>query len=567
MSAVKKSNIMSVGTLAKVACVSAAAFCALPGLAADTAEPAVKGAAPIVRRLSPEQYRHAIADIFGDSIQIGGRFEPDVRYEGLLAVGAAHVSVTNAGFEQYDAIGRNIAEQVINPKQRDVLLPCKPADAKKPDDACAQKFLSTAGRLLYRRALTTEELASRVKIARDSATKISDFYEGLSIALSTLLQSSNFLFVRQDVEPDPNHAGQVRPTGYTKATQLSLFFWNSVPDEELLAAAESGALQTKKGLEQQIDRMLHSPRLEQGVRAFFFDMLGFEEFENLDKDKTIYPKFTADILRDSGEQTLRTIVNVLLTNSGDYRDIFTTRKTFLTESLAAIYRVPFVTKARNGAPTHWDTQEYAENDPRNGILSQISFVALHAHPGRSSPTIRGKALREMLLCQPVPPPPGNVDFTVVQDTNNAKYRTTRDRLEAHRTNPVCAGCHKLIDPMGLALENFDADGSFRLTENNVKINTTGMLDGVAFDDASGLAKAVHDNPNATQCLVRRLYAFSLGRSPTAEEAPVLTYLQNSFAANGYRVPDLMRKIATSDAFFRVEPAQPEQKRADAAVTK
>ena len=142
----------------------------------------------------------------------------------------------------------------------------------------------------------------------------------------------------------------------------------------------------------------------------------------------------------------------------------------------------------------WQPYEFPPNDPRAGILSQVSFVALHSPPGRSSPTLRGKALREIMLCQRVPAPPGNVEFKIVQDTNNPEYKTARARLDVHRTNPVCAGCHKLIDPMGLALENFDGDGAYRTSENGAKIDASGALDGVTFTDAVGLGKAMHDNP-------------------------------------------------------------------------
>lgn len=517
-------------------------------------EPEMKGDAPVVRRLSPEQYRQSIADIFGETIKIGGRFEPEVRFDGLLAVGATRVSVTNTGFEQYDLIARAIAQQVVDEPQRTNLIPCKPASAKQPDDVCAQAFLGQVGRLLFRRPLSDEELASRVKVARDATLKTNDFYQGLSISLSTLLQSSQFLFVRQELEPDPAHLGQSRLTGSSKASQLSLFFWNAVPDDELLRAAETGALHTAKGLATQIDRLVRSPRLAAGMRAFFTDMLNYDKFETLDKDHALYPKFTSDVLRDSAEQTLRTITEVLL-DGGDYRDIFTTRKTYLTESLAAIYGVPFISRSRNGAPAHWMQKEYEAGDPRAGVLSQISFVALHSHPGRSSPTLRGKALREIFLCQKVPDPPGAVDFAVVQDTNNAQYKTSRERLEAHRTTPACAGCHKLMDPMGLALENFDADGSYRTTENKAAIDASGVLDGIAFTDAAGLGKAVHDNKAATSCLTKRLYTYGTGRGTSPAAAGYLKYLEGSFAAGGYRVPALMRQIAISKAFFNVAPVQ------------
>jgi hypothetical protein len=196
----------------------------------------------------------------------------------------------------------------------------------------------------------------------------------------------------------------------------------------------------------------------------------------------------------------------------------------------------------------------------------MSFVALHSHPGRSSPTLRGKALREVILCQKVPDPPGNVNFNIVQDTTNPLYKTVRQRLTAHRTEATCAGCHKLMDPVGLGMENFDAIGGYRAAENGAAIDPSGEIDGVTFKDAAGLGRAVHDHPAAPACLVDRLYAYAVGRTAAKSEADWLrSELQKSVAADGYRLMPLMRRIATSDAFFRVSQPDTEPERTRSAA--
>jgi len=169
----------------------------------------------------------------------------------------------------------------------------------------------------------------------------------------------------------------------------------------------------------------------------------------------------------------------------------------------------------------------------------------------------------VLLCQKVPSPPGNVEFKLVQDTNNPDYKTARARLEAHRSNAVCAGCHKIMDPMGLTLENFDSDGGYRTAENGVKIDASGSLDGVQFTDAAGLGKAIHDNPAVTSCLVSRMSSFATGRA-VESDAPWAQALNKSFSGAGYRLPDLMRDIVLSDEFFKVTP--PETKAAELPTT-
>jgi hypothetical protein len=507
-----------------------------------------------MRRLTQQEYKQIIADVFGPTVKLGGRFEPDLRDAGLLAVGASEVSVTASGFEQYDAMARTIATQVVDEQHRGSMIPCKPADPIGPDDSCAKAFLARAGRLLYRHPLTEVELQAVVAGAAAAASKDKDFYSGLGLALASMLEAPQFLFRQEIAEPDPDHVGQSRLDAYSKATRLSFFLWDTVPDAQLLDAAEKGELNTESGTAKQVDRMMASPRLEAGVRAFFTDMLGFDTFETLAKDPTLYPKFGPRVAADMQEQTLRTLVDHLLVQKGDYRDSFTTRNTFLTPALASIYHVTI-------APPDgmWNTfvpYQYPADAEQAGILTQGSFVALHSHPGRSSPTIRGKALRQILLCQKVPDPPGNVNFRVVQDTSNPQYKTARERVTAHRTEPTCAGCHKLVDPIGLAMENFDTIGGYRATENGATIDSSGELDGAKFSDAIGLGKAVHDHPAVPACIVNRVYAYAVGHKATKTESGWLaSTVEKQFAADGYKFPALLRQVATSEAFYRVTPPQ------------
>ena len=518
---------------------------ALVGCGQKDDAPATKGGPISLRRLTEPEYRQIIADVFGTTIKVPGRFEPDVRDNGLIAVGTSRESVAGTGLEEYDLTARGIAAQVVDDAHRATLIPCTPAKPTDRDDKCASQFIASTGRLLFRRPLTNDELQTNVKDAGDAAVKLNSFYGGLELSVAAMLVSPQFLFRQEVSEPDPDNAGQRRLDPYSTASRLSFFLWDSTPDTELLDAAANGDLNTEKGIARQVDRMVKSPRLASGVRAYFSDMLGFDGFAALAKDPQIYPKFSSQVATDAKEQTLRTLTDLLVTNNGDYRDIFTTRKTFLTRLLGSVYQVPVT------ASTEWEPHEYAEGDPRAGILMQISFVALHSHPGRSSPTIRGKALREVFLCQKVPDPPGNVNFALVQDTKNPAFHTARARLEAHRTQATCQGCHKIMDPAGLAMENFDSSGGFRSTENGSPIDTSGDIDGVKFDDALGFTKAVHDNPSVPSCLVTRMYSFGTGRPATKDEADWLSYQVKQFAASGYKVPELMSRIASGKAFYRV----------------
>ncbi len=526
-------------------------------VAADSSVSSAKSlpGAPVTRRLSPRQYESVIRDVFGETVSLGGRFEPELRRDGLLAVGAGYASVTSTGMQQFESMSRAIASQVIDERHRDLLVPCKPAAVDGPDDACASVFLARTGRALYGRPLTDEELRVQVSAAHMGAKDLKDFYQGLWLSLASMLSSPDFLFRYENLEKRPARNGVYDLDTYSKASRLSFFLWNSRPDEELLEAAKDGDLDSRRGIRRQVERMMTSPRVEEGMRAFFTDMFGLDDMDNVAKDAVIYPKYDALIAADAKEQTLRTVMSVVMKEKGDYREVFTTPETYLTRRLGAIYNVPVVNNAANGGPELWQKHTFAANDPRAGIVSHVSFVALHSHPGRSSPTLRGKAIREVLLCQKVPAPPGAVDFTLFNDPN-APNKTARDRLTAHVSNPVCAGCHKITDPMGLALENFDGVGSYRTTENGVDIDASGSLDRSQFNTAAGLGQALAQSSAATNCVLNRMVSYGLGRMPERSETPWVKTLEKDFAESGYSVFELMKRIASDPDFYKATAPKP-----------
>ena len=504
-----------------------------------------------MRRLTEAQYRNAVADIFGPDIQVAGRMDPLVRLpHGLQTSAVSAISVSPAGFEQYTQMARAIAGQVVDDAHRATLVGCRPAAEDHADDACAQAFLERVGRLLFRRPLEPAELERQVAAAREGARLSGSFYTGLALSLETMLVSPHFLFDIDVTEPDPERPGELRLDGYSRAARLSFFLWDTTPDTLLLDAAARGDLHTAEGLARQVDRMVASPRLEASVRTFFFDMLGFERIEDLSKDAVLYPQFVRDVKAEMPEQTLRTIVELLVRENRDYRELFTSRTTFMTRALAQVYALP-VRPGRDG----WVRYELPEDSSRAGILTQMSFLAAFSHDGRSSPTLRGQALRELLLCQPVPDPPADVDFSLLEDTDNRDLRTARDRLEVHRANPVCAGCHRITDPIGLTLENFDAVGAYRTSENGAPIDASGALDGTEVAGPVELAAAVSRHPAAPRCLARRVAEYALRRPLANADLVWAAEMSARFAEEGYRAPALFRAIAVSDAFFNVREAR------------
>lgn len=468
----------------------------------------------------------------------------------MLAVGAGLMSITPSGFEQYDLAARSIADQVVDPNNRQILMPCRPKSPRGVDDICARRIFQKYGRLIYRRSLTEPELGAKVNLAHQATTVLNDFYAGISSGLASMLNSPSFLFFGEPAVPRGDNPAGRKYVDIARPTRLSYLLWNSTPDEALISAMERGELDTRQGLAKEIDRMIASPKFAKGVRAFFSDMLAFDEFSDLTKDPAIYPNAGAQIIKDAREQTLRTIVHHVVDLDADYRDLYTTRKTFLSRALAYMYHVPFV------PGVDWRAFEFPAGSPRTGMLTQLSFLMLHAHPGRSSPTKRGKAVRELLLCQRVPDPPANVNFSIVQDASNPDFKTARSRLTAHNTDAACAACHKTFDPIGLGLEKFDGSGEYRTTENGAVIDASGALDGTAYGDSDGLASALRNNPQLVSCLVTRAYEYTFARAPKKGERPILSSLQSQFASEGYRVRELFRRLAMQDLSLNPELSKP-----------
>jgi hypothetical protein len=520
----------------------------LVGAAGSSAAPAVEknsaGAATKValRRITESQYRHTIADVLGPGIKVEARFEPERREDGLLALGSAVLSLTSSGFEQYFALAGSIADQALSRKDRESFVGCAPRDPSKADDACARTFIAKYGESLFRRPLTESELQSRLKTAALGANQSGDFYGGLELALASLLVAPDFLFRVEMAEPDPANAGQYRLDAYTKASRLSFLIWDSTPDAELLAAARNGALHSQEELDRQIKRLIASPKFEAGARAFFADMLQLDGFGNLVKDPTIYPKFNQSIAEESREQMLLRAVDLLVHRKGDYRDLFTSKDTFISRPLASVYNVPFASKQP------WATYTFPEDSERSGILTDIGFLALNAHPGSSSPTRRGIKVLEVFMCQATPQPPANVDFSKVQDS---KQGTVRGRLLDHMENEGCSGCHRRTDPLGLALEHFDGLGQLRTIENGMPIDVTADLKEVKLEGAQGVGEYLRNEPRVPACLVRNVYQYGVGQKTVGRDRPYLAAQTQAFAASGYRFPDLVASVAASAEFFKV----------------
>jgi len=514
------------------------------GAAVLAAPPAENSYVASLRRLAEQEYRNSIADIFGKEIEVRGSFEPTKRTGGLEAASTALLSVTPVGLESFNKMAGDIAAQVTAEKYR-AKLPCTPKDPKAPDDVCAREILSHYGLLLFRRPLTAAELENPVGLLHSITERTNDFYAGLQYGLSMLLQLPDFLFRKEVAIPSADGKSGTLDS-YSRATRLSFLMWNTTPDAELLRAAGNGEFNTSAGLAKQVDRLIASPRLEVGMRAFFDDMLELDTFDTVSKDSLLYPKWGSAMATSAREETLRTVIGLTLDDNGDIRDLMTTRQTYTDRRLAMLYGVAFPFTG------DWVKYEFPAESGRSGILTQISMLSMFSHPGRSSPTKRGVAINEIFLCSPTPEPPNNVDFSVVNNPNSS-MKTLRERLMAHATNPTCAACHQRSDPVGLSLEAFDTIGGYRTTENGEPINVSAAIQGHTFSGAQGLGQYMHDNPRYPACVARKLYSYSRGLKSSSVDDFQDAY--KAFQNSGFRLRALLKSMAVSDSFYAVGPPE------------
>jgi len=491
------------------------------------------------QRLTIAQYRNAIRDLFGESIIVPTALEPDAPLNGFASIGASVSTISPSGVERYEQAAFAIAKQVTaDPALFASVVPCTPKGADDLD--CAKKTVTALGRRVYRRPLQTSEVDKLSGVFLQAAGTLGGFDKGLEFAIAAMLQSPHFLYRPQIGEPDPNNPGHRRYTSLEMASRLSFFLWNSIPDEELLAAAEAGDLGDDAGLDVQVLRMIESDRARQGLRAFITEYLRLDQLDALSKDPTLFTYFSPEVGPAAREETLLGFEHLVFELDGDYRDIFLTRRTFVNPKLASMYAIP--------APTDegFAEVELPSNSPRIGLLGQVSILALNAHPTSTSSTLRGRFVRQDLLCDDIPPPPVNVNTGLPDADPNA--RTLRERMKKHLTDPTCSSCHLLMDPIGLGLENFDSIGRYRKKDNDVEIDASGEIDGVAFTNARELATVVHDNGKLAPCFVRKMYEYATAFEHTEEERAVVNALTYDFRASGHRVKSLMMSIATSPAF-------------------
>ncbi len=491
------------------------------------------GRAPL-RRLTVTEYDNTLRDLFGDTSEPAARLVDNER--GVLSADARLVTPLLA--EQYMYAAEDVAARLVDAAVFDETLGCD--RAALGDDDCALDFIERTVPLAYRRPAEDGEV-DRLYALYEAGRDDGGVEVGVQMVLEAMLQSPSFLY-RVEIVPTGGEA-VVRLTGYQLATRLSYFLWQTMPDDALFAAAEAGELDTDAGVEAHVRRMLDDPQAHATVQHFFQRFLELDKLDTVDKDVTLFPQWnegTPDLFR---QETEAFVEEVVFRGDGSWITLMTAPWSMMNADLAAYYGV--------SGPAG-DSFERVELDAQyhSGVLTQGGVLATRARTYETSPVHRGMFIRGNVMCGVIPDVPSGLDITLPDPDPDA---TTRERFAAHRSDPYCASCHRQLDPLGFAFENFDAAGRFRATENDIPIDASGELtdsdnDG-AFENGVDLAHMLIESQQTQTCFAERWFPQAFGRGDEAQDACALDDLLGKFRGADFDVRELLVGLALSETFL------------------
>ncbi len=420
------------------------------------------------------------------------------------------------------------------------IFTCRPARAE--EESCAREILSTLARRAYRRPVNEQEinaLLSLYQVGRSDG----GFEEGIAMALESILAGPDFLFRIESDPPDATPNTVYRVSDLELASRLSFFLWSSVPDDDLLDLAKRGQLKDPAVLEQQVRRMLADSRSKALVSNFAGQWLYMRSMSQLSPDPSLFPEFDGE-LREAFRSELALFFESMLREDRPASEMLTADYTFVNERLARHYQIP------NVYGSHF-RRVAVTDEARKGLLAKGGILAVTSYGNRTSPVLRGKWVLEQMLGMPPPPPPP--DVPPLDDKNKAdKPLTMRQMMERHRSNPACASCHKLMDPIGFALENFDAVGAWRSTygEAAAPVDVSGQLfDGSKFENFNQFRQVLLSHSDQfVSTATEKLLTYALGRGLEHYDAPAVRKILREAAPSQYRWSSLILGVVKSAPF-------------------
>lgn len=505
-----------------------------------------------MRLLTRYEYDNTVSSLFGRPLgQSEDKNFPSENLVGWFENDSGSHKVSPLLIRKYMEASEAIAQDVLAIDRAQVLS-CD--ESTQTPEVCARTLLEDLLPRAFRRPATQPEIDAF--LARfDAALALHGYDIALEMTLGAILQSPQFLYrieLREQSMPGEGPldggmvAEEVELVGpYEMANRLSYFLWASMPDDALFEAAQRGELSTVEQIEAQVERMLPDPKTAQMVREFHRQWLGLQGLNSIVKSTSFYPKWDAS-LRQDWRESLDLFIDHVFWEKGDFASFMTSPVVYLTQDLARLYNVT-PPEGEEGVFAH-----DADAKERFGIMTQPALLALLANSNQSSPILRGVFIRERLLCQHIGAPPDDAELTPPDPDPNA---TTREIFAEHTTNPTCASCHVLIDPLGFGFEHYDGVGHYRTTENNYPVDASGMLTSVgdpdvlgSFKDASELMNRLSQSPLVPSCMSKQWLQFALGRSIDSSDKPSQQAINTAFAASGWRWDAMFRAIVISDSF-------------------
>jgi len=498
----------------------------------------------MLRRLTQTQFRNSLHDLVGVSIDTSDLQEDDWT-GGFAVIGASILSSSEDGVVAFEAQIESAVNAVMSDAaKRQALLGCTPSGTAT--DACMRGFVQSFGLRAWRRPLETAEVDRIMALSTQAASSLGGAVEGARWATVAILNSPNFLYRAELGAADTQ--GGMRLTNYELASRLAFLIWNSSPDKTLLDQAASGSLATKEGVRAAALTLLDSANGREAVGAFAEEFMQLHKVLTQAKDPGLYPEYTPTLQAAMVRDMRETWATVAFDDGANTLSVFTTAKAVVNSELAKLYGLD----TSGLSSTTFAPRTLPADGTRLGVMSKAGFLSQWANQQEGSPTLRGKFVREALLCLKVPPPPEGVN-TKLEDPPVGEHRTKRMKLELHRKDATCATCHSLMDPLGLPFENFDAMGRYRTTDDTLAVDPSGDFNGHAVANARELGQVMSTDSQVAQCLVRKYYSYAVGHEERAVDGSVLNDLYASFQASGFKFRQLVLDVATSDAFSTVAP--------------
>jgi mono/diheme cytochrome c family protein len=442
---------------------------------------------------------------------------------------------------EFTVLGPNRVTGVSDTPSRRAIFTCRPTSPSE-EASCAQDIIERLGTQAFRAPLTPAELKDLLTFF-DQGRKRGDFEAGIRLALQAILASPRFVFKFEEPVASPTRvARSYRLNDLDLASRLAFFLWATVPDAELLKVASNRTLRTPAVLEKQVRRMLADPRAEALSTRFASQWLRLQDLSKLIPDYLQYPNYD-DTLAQALKRETELFFDYLVRNDRPVLELLTADYSFVNERVARHYGIPNV-----AGPNF---RRVALPEERRGLLGQGSILALTSNSDRTSPVQRGKWVMEVMLGSPPPAPPPNVpSLDETKSTGDGKFLSVRERMEEHRKNPACNSCHRVIDPLGLALENFDVTGAWRIKDNEVAIDSNGELyDGTKMSGPAGLRAALLKNQEIfLQTFTENLMTYALGRRVEFYDMPAVRQTVRDAAKSDYRMSSFFLSVIQSPAF-------------------